>query len=795
MREYQRWTTTTINAFSQPLVDRYLERLESGLRAMGFAGKFTIKTSSGGAVTPETARRFPVRMLESGPAAGVLMSSFLGRLLDRPDVLSFDMGGTTAKGAIVHDRIPVKKYELEVARVHEFKAGSGLPVRIPAIDMIEIGSGGGSIAEIDERGLIRVGPRSAGAEPGPACYSRGGTRATLTDANLVLGYLDPGFFLGGRMRLDRDAAESAVAAGIGAPLGLDTARAAWGIHEIASEDVARAFRVHASERGFDYRRSAMVAFGGCGPIHALRIARKLRIPSAILPLGAGVASAIGMLVSPIAFEVVRSERVQLADLSDDRFEARFASLIEEAASFLTAAGVERGAIGIVRKLDMRYRGQGYEIEIVVPEDLRGAAALAELAVLFARAYEKVFSVSYLTEPLEIVNWKLEASGPVPEMSGRYGFADGNAVTSEARKGSRRAYFPEGGYRECAVFDRYALGEGDTIEGPALVEEREATVVVRTRRSRHARPARATCPIAEIRIVGMTGMDAVSLGIMWDRLIAVTNEIVESLVRTSFSTNVRESYDLSCLLFDDAGRPVAQGTFSNPAFTGTGPMTLQHMLRRFPADGLQPGDVIATNDPWFGTGHLYDVNVMAPVFLRERLIGFTMSITHLPDVGGLGDAATAREVYEEGLRLPICKLRAAGTLNDELLEVVATNVRVPEQTIGDLMANVTCNDVGARFLAEFMEEYGLPDLTRLSDAIRRQCENAMRAKLAEIPAGTYRNALEIEGPRERRSGSRARSRSEAERLASILPEPIRRSTPESTCRCVTPRQWHAIRSSA
>ena len=227
------------------------------------------------------------------------MSAYHGRSLDLPNLLSFDMGGTTAKGALVRGGVPIKRYAMEVARVHEFRKGSGLAIRIPAIDMIEIGAGGGSIAEIDERGLLRVGPRSAGADPGPACYGRGGTKPTLTDANLVLGYLDAGFFLGGAMALDRSAAESAVRDGVGKPLGLETLRAAWGIHDIVSEDVARAFRIHASERGFDYRSGSMVAFGGSGPLHALAIARKLKIPRVIFPVGAGVMSALGLLISPL----------------------------------------------------------------------------------------------------------------------------------------------------------------------------------------------------------------------------------------------------------------------------------------------------------------------------------------------------------------------------------------------------------------------------------------------------------------------------------------------------------------
>ena len=477
MKEYERWTTTTINAYTRPMVDRYLGRLEAGLEGLGIRGQLYIMASNGGTVTPETARRFPVRMLESGPAAGVLMSAFLGRRLDIPNVLSFDMGGTTAKGSLVEDNVPLRKYGLEAARVHEFKRGSGLPMRVPVIDMIEIGAGGGSIAQVDARGVIRVGPESAGANPGPACYGLGGELPTLTDADLLLGYLDPEFFLGGEMKLDKAASERVIARGIAERLDLDTTRAAWGIHEIINEDVARAFRIHASERGFDYRKCRMIAFGGAGPIHAFRIARKLKIPGVILPVGAGVMSAFGLLVSPRSFEIVRSERVLLAELSPESFRQRFQRLLDETSRYLHQAGIEDTDIRNRLRLDMRYFGQGYDIEVVLPESDDPAGLLDQVPDLFARAYEQVFSMSFLDEPIEIVNWKVEASGPEPEMGERYQLAD-TAKSTALDKGTRQAYFPElDGFVDCPVFNRYAFQPGAVVEGPALIEEVESTCIL------------------------------------------------------------------------------------------------------------------------------------------------------------------------------------------------------------------------------------------------------------------------------------------------------------------------------
>jgi N-methylhydantoinase A len=476
IREFERWTTATVNAYCQPRFDRYLAALEDGLAARGFAGRFLMMSSSGGAVTPQTARRYPVRMLESGPAAGVLMSAEHGRRLGIADLLAFDLGGTTAKGAIVRDGRPVRRYAMEVARVHGHKRGSGLSLRLPVVDMTEIGSGGGSVAHVDERLLLRVGPRSTGAMPGPACYGRGGTLATLTDANLMLGYLDPGFFLGGAMALDRSRARAAIADAIGGPLRLGDMRAAWGIHEIVNEDIARAFRMHAVERSFDCRRATIVAFGGGGPIHATGVARKLGALRVVLPVGAGVMSALGLLASPLAFEVARSRDVPLDALGAAQFAQLMDEVAGEAAAFLTAAGLAACDMVVDRRVDLRHRGQGHELEIALPPGEAAADSFARLPGLFAGRYRAMFGVDALGEPLELVTLKAEARGPVPDLPRAE--PDAGAAGSSF-KGERLAYVPERArFESVPVHDRYRLRAGDRVPGPALIEERESTCLLR-----------------------------------------------------------------------------------------------------------------------------------------------------------------------------------------------------------------------------------------------------------------------------------------------------------------------------
>ncbi len=476
-REYQRWTSTCLNAYVQPLVDDYVRRLEGGLASAGFTGQFLIMSSSGSTLTPSMARQFPVRLLESGPAAGALMSARHSMWLNKSQILSFDMGGTTAKGCVVRGQAPLKRYEFEVARVHEFKRGSGLPIKIPVIDMIEIGAGGGSLADIDARGVLRVGPRSAGAVPGPACYARGGTEPTLTDANLLLGYLDANSFLGGRMKLDPEAAARAVATRIGSSLGAEPIRAAWGIHEVINEDVAKAFRVHASERGVDYRRCSMIVFGGSGPVHGCRIARKLRVPQVICPAGAGVMSAFGLLSSPLGFELVQSLRVALADLDVNRFTHLVSDLQSRIREQLAQTGARLDEARFALRLDMRYVGQGYEVEVFVQEDDL-QAAYSGLSAEFERAYSAVFGQSFDNKKIEIVAWKVEMYGPVPGAAQAYDLRDDGRRDAVALRGERPAYFgDDGGLLETRVYDRFGLRPNDVIEGPALIEEPESTCVL------------------------------------------------------------------------------------------------------------------------------------------------------------------------------------------------------------------------------------------------------------------------------------------------------------------------------
>src|SRR5438105_1276562 len=411
IREYERTSTTVVNVYVQALVEDYLAELVQRLKELHISGELFMMLSSGGISTVETATRFPLRLLESGPAGGALASAYYGEQARVGDLLAFDMGGTTAKLCVIEDGRPLTSTEFEVDRKYRFKAGSGLPVKIPVVELLEIGAGGGSIARVDSLGLLKVGPDSSGADPGPACYGRGGTEPTVTDADLLLGYLDPAFFLGGRLMLDRAAAEAAIGSKIAEPLGMSTLRAAWGIHQLVKEGMASAARVHAIERGKDPRSLPLFAFGGAGPGHGFGVARVLHSPQLIVPFGAGVTSAFGFLTAPLAFDFVRSFVTQLDTADWQHVSGILDDMTAQGDTILARSGVSADQRRFTRQADVRYAGQGHEVRIELPDGQLGPHNLAAIRTTFESVYRSLFGRTGPDVPLEAVSWRVIASGP------------------------------------------------------------------------------------------------------------------------------------------------------------------------------------------------------------------------------------------------------------------------------------------------------------------------------------------------------------------------------------------------
>jgi N-methylhydantoinase A/oxoprolinase/acetone carboxylase beta subunit len=470
-REYERTSTTVINAYVMTAIREYLRALQAALAQRGYRGRLFVMQSSGGVATAEAMERYPVRMIESGPAAGALMAALYGELTGSRDLIAFDMGGTTAKLALIENGRPDTTTSFELHRVNN-APGSGLPMNIQAIDLVEIGAGGGSIARA-KLGVIAVGPESASSTPGPVCYGRGGTEPTVTDANLVLGYLNPAYFAGGTMRLESGAAARAIEDAIGRPLGLPLEAAAWGIHQIVTTNMELATRVVSIERGRDPRDLVIVAFGGSGPVHGCRLAQALGVPRVILPAAAGVTAAIGLLAADVRFDVARTFVRRL-----DEVDARAASLMYDAMAAQALAVVREsgvaGDVQVVRTLDARYVGQGYELTVPVPAGPLDAAALGRVRAAFDDIYAARYGYASAAEAIEVVTWKLSAVAGAARVT----LPKAVAGTSDPMKGHRRAYFPEArGYVDCPVYDRYALAAGTKLTGPAIVEERESTTVL------------------------------------------------------------------------------------------------------------------------------------------------------------------------------------------------------------------------------------------------------------------------------------------------------------------------------
>lgn len=475
IREYERTCTTVANAYVRPLMESYLNRLEAALRDQGATCPLLLMTSGGGLTTVETASRFPVRLVESGPAGGAIFAAEIARECDIASVLSYDMGGTTAKICFINNGRPTTSRSFEVDRQYRFLKGSGMPIRIPVIEMVEIGAGGGSIAHVDEMNRVKVGPQSAGSEPGPACYGLGGTNATVTDSNVVLGRIDPGNFAGGRMTLDAAKSKAALDANVGEKLALDSTMAAFAVGEVVDENMSNAARVHAIEIGKNISDCTIVATGGGAPLHVARLAEKLGIDRIIVPNNAGVGSAVGFLRAPVAYEVVRSRHVDLRHADVDAVNAMIAEMREEA-----TAVVMQGAFGAVIEAEchalMRYIGQGHELSIPFPARVLTAEDFPTLGQEFDKHYQQTYSRSVPSVGIEILTWTMTVR-TVQQRRQRTG--EILAKGSVARPSGTRQIFDAatGLFAQANIYRRTDLKPGDIVPGPAAIVEDQTTTIL------------------------------------------------------------------------------------------------------------------------------------------------------------------------------------------------------------------------------------------------------------------------------------------------------------------------------
>jgi N-methylhydantoinase A/oxoprolinase/acetone carboxylase beta subunit len=476
IKEYERTSTTVTNAYVKPLTGRYLSKLAGRLESIGFKGKLFIMLSSGGVTSVETAAEFPVRIIESGPTAAVIAGQYYGRLFNISEMFCFDMGGTTAKSCLIQKGVAGVVPTFEVGRVQRFMKGSGLTIQVPVVDLMEIGAGGGSIARVSKMGTLQVGPQSSGADPGPICYGRGGADPCVTDADLLLGYLDESYFLGGEMKLDKEAARRGVEEKVAKPLGVSFIQAIWGIHDLINETMAAAAKTHIAEKGGNPKIVTIVAFGGAGPVHAYGLAKKLGAPRLLVPPNAGVGSALGFFTAPRAFDLLRSHKVSLGDADFNEIEKIFKELEAEATKILKKEAAEEG-IRFERSLDMRFVGQGAETNVPIPKRNITDVKKEEVRRLFDEIYEKLYGRTYPDSEVEFINFKVRASLPerllqLPKLEKK------GLSLDKAIKGQRQAYSSiSKNFIPYTVYDRYKLFPNAKFRGPAIIEEKESTVIV------------------------------------------------------------------------------------------------------------------------------------------------------------------------------------------------------------------------------------------------------------------------------------------------------------------------------
>jgi len=474
IREYPRMITTACNAATMPVIGPYLEELTRWLTSEGFGGSVLMMLSNGGVVSVEDAARTPIRLVESGPAAGALAGSWFARRMGEQRLMCFDMGGTTAKSCLIVDGEPELTNTFEVARIYRFKKGSGFPVSVPSVDLVEIGAGGGSQAWVDDLGLLKVGPESTGAVPGPACYGRGGTRPAVTDTDLVLGMLDAAFFLGGDMPLDRGAAESAIGR-VASAIGRDVGETAAGVHELVNQNMAASSRMHAVELGADLRGVTLLAFGGAGPVHACGVAEMLESPRVIFPVNASVLSAFGTLVSPVRIDLARSMVRPIDGIDESERDRLLDDLRAEGRRVLASAGVSSSEVRFRYGVDARYVGQGNEITVWLGEGDQWPASADAVRAVFEEEYRRVYGLTIPDMGIEVVTWRLSAFAPAREVNPQTTFGEGAA----APHATRHVRFVRGADAvPTPVYRRHEMGVGQVVSGPVIVEERETTCVIR-----------------------------------------------------------------------------------------------------------------------------------------------------------------------------------------------------------------------------------------------------------------------------------------------------------------------------
>ena len=741
IKEFDRLSTTVINSYVGPVFSRYLSHLNERFEAYPQLKDVLIMQSNGGVAPIDDSSRLAVRAILSGPAGGVSAAAYIGQLLEEPKVIAFDMGGTSTDISLIENGVP---------HITNEKFEAGWKIAAPMIDIHTLGAGGGSIARVDEGGILHVGPDSAGAEPGPACYGKGGTRPTVTDASLVLGYLDAGNFLGGKASLNADAADRSLSQGVATPLNLSNVEAAYGVYKVVCTTIAEGIRLMSVQRGVDPREFTIMGFGGASGLHASEVARQLQVEKVYIPASAPVLSAYGMLNTDIKYDFFRSHPVSLDRLDLSELRAILGELGAQGRDKLSAQGMAPEAVEINYSADMRYLDQIYEVTVPVPDPtMPDSEFLDRLTSNFHRRYQELYSYNQQDQEVRLVTLRAAAVGKLPRIAHLNRTVNENAASPV---GSRRVYLGE--WQQAPTYAADSLPAGTEIAGPAVLESEFTTILVwpgdsatvdsmggiELRVNQETTPAAQDATPNSAGVNGQDGAahdDPITLAVVEHRLESIAQEMTEAMLRTAMSQILNSSRDFSTAILDGDCQLVAQGE-GIPVHISALPVA-GAAVRDYFGEAISEGDLFILNDPYFGGSHLPDITIIRPVFHEGRLLFYGVNRAHHSDVGGGthgGYNPAANEIFQEGIRIPPLKLYDKGVPRADLLQMLSANVRQPENFLGDLNAQIGSVMLAAQRIESLLADYGPDRLIAVVSEILAATERQVRQFIYEWPDGVY-----------------------------------------------------------
>jgi 5-oxoprolinase (ATP-hydrolysing) len=755
-REYEGFSTVCLNAYVGPKVSRYVQGLAGAMHERGFAGELHLMTSAGGVMTADSAAEKPVSTLFSGPVAGLIGGIWVGRTAGTPSVISLDVGGTSADIGVAPSG-EVRMRHLLDTKVGDYHA------MLPMVEMDTIGAGGGSIAYVDAGGIFRVGPRSAGADPGPACYGRGGEEPTATDCLLLLGRVPAAGLLGGQLPLDEAAARRAIERRLASALGMSVEEAALAALEIQTHTMVQAIEENSVRRGYDPRDFTLVAFGGGGPLYACDIAQELGIPQVVIPPHPGITSAMGLLATNVAYDYVKTKMELLHEADAGRLEADFAALEEQAAAQLARDGFSGNQALVERSADCRYVGQGYELRIPLPGGSIDAPWLEGVRETFHEHHERRYYRRYDAAPIQLVNIHAVGVGVLPDLAlAPLTQAESPDPAEAAVERSEVTFVIAGEPRRLLTthYDRALLRAGHEVEGPAIVRQFDSTTVVNPGlRARVDAVGNLLIDCSQVRDTGLTSLapgaaravgpeselDPVTLRVIGGAFNAVAHEMAQTAMRMSFSSIIRESEDLGAGLFDADGEELCESD-TTPLQAGPLPWSIRGILARMRETGqtIEDGDVFIHNHPYHGASHSPDVMIAVPIFHDGRHIAWSACVAHLLDIGGSapGINPDSIDLWAEGKIYWALKLHQRGARNDQLWRHIFDNVRTGRMNEGDVEALMSACFLGRDRLLEVVRTYGVDAVMNAAAAWKDYSERMLRREIEKIPDGVYQSPVAL-----------------------------------------------------